>query len=151
MSTRSIVVVAVGALAMTLGCETRDRSQPMTQGPVVEPVPAPPMPDQPSAGVGGGPPTVAARDGWARDVAIDRLASARCSTRERCNTKENEHASYFECIENARIDLRATFGAQTCDNYDENKLNACAKKASDAACGSENSLGDDCVESKLCK
>jgi hypothetical protein len=147
-----VLAIAVGAFAVA-GCEVRDRSQPMTQGPVVEPVPAPAQPDQPSAGVGGGPPTAAARDGWARDVAIDRLANARCSARERCGYVGllKEHASYFECVEQARIDLRASFGAQSCDNYDEDKLSGCARKASDAACGSENSLSEDCAESKLCR
>ena len=143
------MVVAVGLLAFA-GCRADDRSTLSNETPTA-PVS---QPDQPSAGVpgvGGGP--VAPREGWDREATIDRLSQARCQARERCGAASvmRDHTSFSECVEVARAELRGSFGASTCDLYDDEKLAGCARKASDSACGTESKLSDDCVESKLCK
>jgi hypothetical protein len=104
--------------------------------------------DESSGGVGGGPRTNA------REGVIDRLAHARCQARQRCGPKGTpitEHESYGECVDVARADLRGSFGAATCDAYDDAKIDACARTVAERACGPDNKLTDDCVESKLCR
>lgn len=147
------LAVAVGLIALA-GCRADNRATTSTESLNETPaINAPPVsqPDQPSAGVGGGP--VAPREGWDREATIDRLSQARCHARERCGAVGvmRDHTSFSECVEVARADLRVSFGASTCDLYDEGKLAGCARKASDSACGTENKLTDDCVESALCK
>jgi len=135
---------AVG-LTMLLGCRSDERRTMSESAPAPAPAPAP------AEGVGGGP----RADAWSRDGAIDRLSHARCLARERCGAvgtaPRSDHMSFAECVEVARTDLQGSFGASTCDNYDEGKLAGCARELGEAPCGSENKLTDNCVESKLCK
>jgi hypothetical protein len=140
--------VAVGLFAFA-GCKSDDRSTRTQEAPVIEPAPVPAPPPE---SVGGGP-TAEGASSWDREGAIDRLSHARCQARERCGAvgAMRDHTSYGECVEVSRADLRGSFGAATCQGYDEGKLDGCARKLADSACGSESSLSEDCVESKLCK
>lgn len=139
--------VAVGLFAFA-GCRADERTR-ANEVPVA-PAPEPgPEPTAPPAGVGGGP---AAQGRWGREGAIDRLAHARCQARERCGNVGTlrDHASYSECVEVARSELRGSFGAATCESYDDDKLSGCVRKLGDSACGNESQLSEECVESALC-
>lgn len=144
MIERLTSVVAVGLFAFA-GCKSDDGSLRTQEAPVVVTEPAP-------EAVGGGPVMDDARS-RERETAIDRLSHARCQARERCGAVGalRDHTSYGECVEISRADLQGSFGAATCQGYDDSKLGGCVRKLSDAACGTESSLSEDCVESKLCK
>ncbi len=145
MIKRLSFALAVGFFAFA-GCRSDDRAT----GPSGTPTaPAPATPAPPEA-VGGGP---VASTGSSREGTIDRLSHARCQARERCGNVGvlRDHASYSECVEVARAELRGSFGAPTCTAYDEDKLDGCVRKVAEAPCGTENKLSDECVEAALCR
>jgi len=132
---RIAITLAVGLFAV-IGCRSDERSSTMTTDV--------PSATPPAGPIGGGPRT----DAWSRDGVIDRMAHARCVARERCGAigkPTADHVSFSECVEVARADLRGSFGASTCDGYDHGKLEGCARELSDAACGTETKLTDNCV------
>lgn len=142
MMKRLSCILAVGLLTV-IGCRADHRNSRSNEAP------AAPEATPPEA-MGGGPTT----PGWShREAAIDRLSHARCQARERCGAigVARDHTSYGECLEVSRADLRGSFGAATCQEYDDGKLDACARKLADIPCGQESKLSEDCVESKLCK
>lgn len=147
MIKRLSYAAAVGLFVLA-GCRADDR----TRANEVPAAPAPePTPEAtaPPAGMGGGPATQGTRD---REGAIDRLAQGRCEARERCGNVGTlrDHASYSECVAVARAELRGSFGAATCESYDDDKLAGCARKLSESPCGKESQLSEECVESALC-
>lgn len=145
---KKLTMAAVVGLFALFGCKSDDGSLRTQGAPVInEPTFNAPAPEA----IGGGPAaTDLARD---REATIDRLSHARCQARERCGAVGalRDHTSYGECVEISRADLRNSFGAPICQGYDEGKVAGCAGKLADSACGTESSLSEDCVESKLCK
>lgn len=138
---RIAITLAVGLFAVA-GCRSDDRRTTTNDVPQTsEPAPE---------GVGGGPTVI---DGWSHEGAIDRLAHSRCEARERCSgagEPTSDHVSFGECVSTARTELRASFGSAPCESYDNGKVATCARELSDAACGSESKLSDNCAAAKLC-